>query len=253
MLKAGNIKKRVCDKCNKEISLSNYNKHIKCCKGTENIIKIEDSWLQNNGLYKCPYCNKDYHKKGLGIHIWRNHTENGKNFDPNIGYKNGTRKGCNKGKILSEETKLKISNSNKGKGHPHTEETKLKLSKAAIKNNLGGHTSKKAIHYKQVNGNIVYLQSDYETQVAKSLDENNIKWIRPEPLMWIDKFEKQHRYYPDFYLIDYNVYLDPKNDFLIKKDKNKIKLVSEQNNVIILIIDKDNLKWDNIKNIINNC
>lgn len=36
-----------------------------------------------------------------------------------------------KGRIVSEETRKKISESNKGKKHPHTEETKNKISKAS--------------------------------------------------------------------------------------------------------------------------
>jgi very-short-patch-repair endonuclease len=50
---------------------------------------------------KCPHCGKEYSKYGIGNHIWRNHGE-GKNFDPNKGYKDGTRQVWNKG--LTKET-----------------------------------------------------------------------------------------------------------------------------------------------------
>jgi hypothetical protein len=113
---------------------------------------------------------------------------------------------------------------------------------------FGGHTSKLRIDYKMKNGEIVHLQSSYEVSVAKSLDENNINWIRPKPFKWKDSQGIEHRYYPDFYLIDYNIYLDPKNSYLIIKDKEKIELVSKQNNICIIILDGNNLDWEKIKN-----
>lgn len=89
----------------------------------------------------------------------------------------------------------------------------------------------------------VYLESSYEYKVAKELDENKIEWIRPEPLNWDGK-----KYYPDFYLVKENIYLDPKNDYLITKDTQKIEKVKKQNNVEVLILTKDELEWSVIKN-----
>ena len=73
--------------------------------------------------------------------------------------------------------------------------------------------------------------------------------------MWEDSNGLKHRYYPDFYLPDYNVYLDPKNDYLINNkskrfgitDVEKIKLVENQNKIRIIILDKENLTWESIK------
>jgi hypothetical protein len=67
-----------------------------------------------------------------------------------------------------------------------------------------------------------------------------------------------HYYTPDFYLPEYDVYLDPKNDFLINnnnpslgyKDTDKIKWVELYNNIKIIILDKNHLVWDKIKEII---
>ena len=57
----------------------------------------------------CQYCGKEYSKKGIGTHIWRNHGS-GINHDPNKNYKKGTRTGWNKGlnevvKLLNKNTK----------------------------------------------------------------------------------------------------------------------------------------------------
>ena len=56
--------------------------------------------------YVCPECGKEYSKKGIGVHFWRNHTEEGRNFDPNRGYKEGTRHAWNKG--LTEKTDERV-------------------------------------------------------------------------------------------------------------------------------------------------
>lgn len=134
-------------------------------------------------------------------------------------------------------------NAVKYKGHLHSEAEKLHLSEMAKKNNFGGwHTSKSYIY------NGVTLDSTYEVEFAKNLDETGTKWIRPKPLLY--KLENvKHRYYPDFYLPEYNVYVDTKNDYLINNvnprfgitDVEKVKLVESQNDVKIIILDKNHL------------
>jgi len=69
----------------------------------------------------------------------------------------------------------------------------------------------------------VLLESSWEVETAKLLDELKIKWIRPEPLEWFDENNKKRFYYPDFYLLTQQVYLDPKNPFCLQRDKNKLQ------------------------------
>ena len=121
--------------------------------------------------------------------------------------------------------------------------TREKLRANAIKNNFGGHTSKTKLYYECVDKTIVYLQSSYEVQLAKSLDANNIRWERPLPINWTSDNGLVHKYYPDFYLIEYDVYMDTKNDYLIIKDSKKIECVRTQNNIKLLVVDKNNLDW----------
>jgi hypothetical protein len=85
-------------------------------------------------------------------------------------------------------------------------------------------------------GRMVCLQSSYEKDVAVILNELNIRWVRPEYLKYDNK-----KYFPDFYLVDKDIYLDPKNDFLAKKDAEKISKVCEQNGVSVVIVTKDNI------------
>lgn len=88
--------------------------------------------------------------------------------------------------------------------------------------------SRKNIYYKCINGNIVILESSWEERIAIFLDKLNIKWERPKPLKWFDKNLKEHLYYSDFYLIEYNLYLDPKNEYCIQKDKDKLEYFKDK-------------------------
>ena len=153
---------------------------------------------------------------------------------------------------ISEETREKWRVSSAGRRH--SEESKKHLSEIAKKNHFGGHTSKQRIMY-----NGVQLHSSYETKLAIDLDTNSIAWTRPAPMHWLDDKGEDHRYYADFYLPDYDIYLDPKNDFLIEAinpafgitDREKINRVAVQNNVRIFILNSEQLTWEAVKNIAN--
>lgn len=126
-----------------------------------------------------------------------------------------------------------------------TKEGLEKLSKIAKERNLGGYRPhpNKGKRYKGI-----WFDSEWEVKVAKSLDKNNIKWVRPkEGFVWNDKGNK---YYPDFFLEDYNIYLDPKNDYLIGKDKLKIEQAQLRNNISVFVLKENQLSWKEIKALI---
>jgi hypothetical protein len=85
--------------------------------------------------------------------------------------------------------------------------------------------------------NGIELDSKWEVDIAILLDELNIKWTRPEPIEWIDSVNKKRRYFPDFYLLDYDIYLDPKNPILMEQQKEKLNIVSKQINLIFGDVD----------------
>ena len=114
-------------------------------------------------------------------------------------------------------------------GWKHSEEAKLTIKEKALKSK-----------HRRMNRNIieyngVMLDSNWEFELAKRLDYLNINWIRPEPLEWVDDNNVTHNYFPDFYLTEYDLYLDPKNPQVIKMQKEKLKKLSEQyDNIVIL-------------------
>lgn len=58
-------------------------------------------------IINCPYCSKSFNKYGIKSHIWRTHGE-GKDFNPNQCYKDGTKQIWCKG--LTKETNISIAN-----------------------------------------------------------------------------------------------------------------------------------------------
>ena len=125
----------------------------------------------------------------------------------------------------------------------------------ALSRGFGGFAMRnKGLTYKGVK-----LDSTYELKVAKSLTASKVNWSRGPRFQYIYQ-DRVHHYTPDFYLPDYNIYLDPKNDFLINNinpnlgysDEYKIELVMKQNNIKVLILNKDQLQWKTIKDLIRN-
>jgi hypothetical protein len=148
--------------------------------------------------------------------------------------------------VVSDVTKEKISAAHKRgcyahvnrftmKGRKHTEETKRKMSAGALKSKHR-RLVKSTRLYTCKDGTEVLLDSSWEEALAKRLDELNIAWIRPEvPIPWTDYNGISHNYFPDFFLTDHNLYLDPKNPIAYNVQRAKIDIITKQlNNLIIL-------------------
>lgn len=119
-----------------------------------------------------------------------------------------------------------------------TESSKKKLSDSAKERGLGGYRPhpNRGTRY-----NGTWFDSKWEVRVAETLDLHGIKWERPRTgFVWNDHGNK---YYPDFYLPDYEVYLDPKNSYLQKADKQKIESATERNGIRVLVLSEEQLDW----------
>lgn len=98
--------------------------------------------------------------------------------------------------------------------------------------NCGGRTNYKKLQYKGQ-----WMDSSWEVKVAELLDEKQIQWSRTKKthFKWTDKSGKRRRYHPDFYLPDYDLYLEPKNKFLQQKDKFKIEQVIKEHGITLVV------------------
>lgn len=88
--------------------------------------------------------------------------------------------------------------------------------------NCGGENYSRKTWYKGVS-----MDSSWEVKVAEWLDAHDIRWVRDRKmcLIWIDEKGNPRRYHPDFFLPDWGVYVEPKNQHLIEKDRFKIEQV----------------------------
>jgi YHS domain-containing protein len=105
-------------------------------------------------------------------------------------------------------------------------------SKLARENpNCGGELGYKHYTYKNI-----IMDSIWEVEIAKWMDEKGIKWDRSRKrhmFWWTDDDGNKRRYYPDFYLPELNVYLDPKNKYKMENDRIKMDRVIKENGIIL--------------------
>ena len=110
-----------------------------------------------------------------------------------------------------------------------------------VKGKTGGST-KQFISYMN-NGNNVSLDSSWELLVALDLDRNSIRWERPSSYL----LSNGRKYTPDFYLIDFNIFLDPKAYRKgYWKQIEKIKQFEIEYKVRCLVLNKEQLNWNAI-------
>lgn len=202
---------------------------------------------------KCQYCEKQIsgtRQKYMNHVRWCEKNPKRKQYIEKLKYvRDSTRKGVpswNKG--LTKETSPSIKRGaerlkkkyNDGElkgswiGRHHTEKTKERLSELG-RNNPYQRKCKKTLPYIRKDGSVVNLDSSYERYVAKFLDDNNVEWIRPPALKWIDRNGKSHNYFPDFYLPQIDIYLDPKNSYCFKVQYEKIEYIRTHYDNVIFI------------------
>lgn len=96
----------------------------------------------------------------------------------------------------------------------------------------------------------ILLESSWEFDLAHWLDDHHIVWVRPKYIKWFDHINQKHRlYYPDFYLPENDLYLDPKNPWGMKNDEYKMHQISQ---VVKIIYGDINYVKSSIKNHIAN-
>lgn len=115
--------------------------------------------------------------------------------------------------VISEETRKKLSEA--GKKQEWTEERRLKHSyamKTAVKKYPASYSSHNVCgRTKLIDYNGFKLNGKWEVEVAKFLDKNNIRWTNNIDEGFEYEFEgNSHTYFPDFHLIDYDLYIEVK-------------------------------------------
>lgn len=155
--------------------------------------------------------------------------ETAKHFGMNINsIARATKRGDFVPRNMSESLKLRFKKHGPNCPGP---EACARLSKRQSENNSGGRSKWFTVADKKVQGT-------WERDLALVFEELQIKWIRPK--CWLYKMNgKQRRYSPDFYLPDYDLYLELKG-YWWGNDREKMDAVLEQHqDKKIIIIEKE--------------
>ena len=151
-----------------------------------------------------------------------------------------------KEKAKEYRNKLSIGATKRRIGISLTEKHKESISRGRIKfleNNGDHHT----LWYEVFNGKFnIKVQGTWEKKVAEWLTSNNIYWERKRL-----KYLNNRFYTSDFYLPDFNIYIEVKG-WMKDRDIYKMNKVLEYNNIDLRLIEKnefknlDNLKLENL-------
>ena len=129
-------------------------------------------------------------------------------------------------------------------GHKHTLETRNKLSEIRSKyldSCKAGFSDVGWYKITNLNGEEFTVRGTWERDFGNYLTDNKILWIRNKQLKYIQIDNSIHRYNPDFYLPDKDLYIEVKGYFS-NKDKEKIKLVLTQHKINLKIIREEEIK-----------
>jgi len=217
-----------------------YNKNPKKCKNCFKPIK----YSKRNNIFCNSACSGSYNTKGRKL--TNRHKQNisigmecSTKKNPLYEYRNGEYVRNDKGQKKVRYTRISIKNCTVcDKIFVTQRESSRKTccrkhSIIARTNRTYLNGSRKTIKFKHPIQGIIILESSWELKIANLLIDCNINWIRPKPLSWKDENNKEHLYYPDFYLVDYDVYLDPKNPYCIQKDEEKMKYILDSGYQVI--------------------
>lgn len=133
---------------------------------------------------------------------------------------------------ITIETRRKIGNGWRGKHLPTRMKEKISTSmQITVRENPESYSSSNINgRVKKVEYNGILLDSQWEADFAKYLDLNNIKWTRPKKGIEYIYNNMCKLYYPDFYLPDFDIYIEVKG-YIRDKDIYKWKALS---NLIII-------------------
>lgn len=103
--------------------------------------------------------------------------------------------------------------------------------------------------YTHSSGKIYKVQGKYELAFIKYLDENNLKFeCHRSKIPYIGDDGLTHHYFPDFYVYEWNSYVDPKATHWYKKQYRKFELLAEQHpDLLITVLTEVNLRKLGIK------
>jgi D-lyxose ketol-isomerase len=96
----------------------------------------------------------------------------------------------------------------------------------------------KVYEYNSTIAGKMFLNKD-EIRVAKVIDNLGVKWIRNlKGFEYIDKNKKNRKYYPDFYIYDYDIFIEYKG-FIYPEHFHKMKDAAKRNSIKLVVVFSD--------------
>lgn len=242
------VLKVICDQCGREISKSNFSKHLRGhANHPEKYIKV--SYKLNHDGLTCQFCGKICGSRG-GLHTHERLCKSNPTAESpiRVGFNNKGRIAWNRGLTKQTDTRVlkgcitfkqneidnKHTNKLFGELNPSKRpEVRAKISQTCLeksKNGLWHKSLAKDMHYTYAN---IDLDGTWEFRYAKYLDDQKIKWIRCKEQFEYTYNGNLHYYTPDFYLPDINTYIEVKG-YKTEKDQAKWKSFPEDKKLIVL-------------------
>jgi hypothetical protein len=202
--------KDYCKKCWTSIRQKTDNAKLRMSKSIKEMIKRDPDWKVRNSISK----------KGI----------------INIGDSNG---------MKNEEAKLKVSTTRKEL--MKNESFRKSISEATKKAWKDGKFDGVSVGqskwhtYTHSNGSTYTVQGTWELAFIKWLDENNMDFKCHRGRLSYEHQGELHSYYPDFFVTDWNCYVDIKNDYHYSIQKYKFEELEKEGHKIKIIL-KDELE-----------
>jgi hypothetical protein len=139
--------------------------------------------------------------------------------------------------IITEETKLKLSKTSKGRKYDDEYKKRHSISmKKAVQKYPGSYTKNNVVgRVKNIEYKGVKLKGSWELIFVKWLDDNGIQWEH-ETKSFQYEWNGIRTYYPDFYLTDLDLYVEVKG-FERERDRAKWSVVPR-----MIVIKSNNIK-----------
>jgi len=96
----------------------------------------------------------------------------------------------------------------------------------------------KQSEYTRKDGSVVLMDSTWEVAMATKLDESGINWMRDPnmKLQYVTRGGRKRNYIPDFYLPDYDLYIEVKG-YWTDRARHKMKDIIKRNPGKICILE----------------
>ena len=248
-----------CPFCDEERKSTGLHRHIKT-HGIEKWneychSKEKPRYIEKDSIFYCVECDfSSSTRQSVTSHWWRNHTEKGQSHvSYGIGPKKARNrktpawnKGLNKntdirlqkmGLAISKTQQKQIAN---GTYMPRRmgEEARQRLSEKQALNNTGGKSKWYTVAGKRVQGT-------YELKFALQLEEEKILWDKVKTNNHIFRYNREEKiksYAPDFYLPEFNLYVEIKG-YWWGDDENKMRIIRDQHRDknLVIVLGKENL------------